>query len=355
MTRIPAHWYDDERYMGVDGAWYPWYRLDHFQLSRNPAMGFDIGSRGIGKTTSWSRWAWHTFHNKGSMWVVCVRRPDELKAIRAGFWTWLYAEGWETMTEGLMCSIRPARPLNVKPKEWAEQHPWRPFGFFLCLTNATTYKQNSAQFSAWPIDKMLFDEFILEDPAKRYLETEPAPLTSIASSVFRNRQRRVTCFSNAGFVHNPYFSYYDVTSGDFAETDYVWRDDVLFHYTRQPSPIVYAQGLRKDDKAYQTRNAFRDVTGQAVCERPRSARPWCNLATPARMYRVYTMPIRGWLYIEADRRRLKTVPTYTMDPYLIVPDGVYDRKIIKRLQQALHANRLRFGRDDDRADIFDYI
>lgn len=353
--KIPEKWFDDTKYMGVDGEWYPWYDLDRYQLSRQPVIGFDIGSRGIGKTTAWSKWAWATWQRKKSMWVVCVRRRDELKAIRQGFWAWLLAEGWETTTDGNMCKIRKARPRSIKPDEWSQTHPWEPFGFFLCMSDAVNYKQNSAQFSAYPIDKMLFDEFILEDPAKRYLETEPAPLTSIASSVFRNRPRRVTCFSNAGFVHNPYFSYYGVTSGDFANTDYVWRDDVLFHYSRQPSPIVYAQGLRSGDRDYQTRNVFRDATGEAVCAKPKSSRPWCNLATKQALYRVYTMPIKGWLFIERANRPVSTVPTYTLDPYTIVSGGVYDLNAIKVLRRTLHANKLRFARDEDRADIFDWL
>lgn len=351
----PEVWYNDKEYMGVDHKWYPWYDLDRFILSRQPVIGFDIGSRGIGKTTGWSQWAWATWKNKGAMWVVLVRRPDELKAIKQGFWTWLLNEGWETSNDGIMCRIRLAKPKDIKADEWASSHPWQPFGFFLCMTNAVTYKQNSAQFSAYPIDKMLFDEFILEDPAKRYLETEPAPLTSIASSVFRNRPRRVTCFSNAGFVHNPYFTYYGVTSGDFEKTDFVWRDDVLFHYTRQPSPIVYSQGLRSGDRAYQTWNQFRDVTGQAVCAKPKSSRPWFNLASKTAMYRVYTMPYKGWLYVEHTKKPLASIPTYTLDPYTIVRNGVYDMDTIRMLKRTLHANKLRFGRDEDRVDVFDWL
>lgn len=346
---------NDWGYLGVDNKWWPWYDLATYQLSRNPVIGFDIGSRGIGKTYAWARWAFATWRSKGSMWVILVRRRDELKSIRQGFWTGLHADGYETRNDGIMCLIREIRPKGAKADEWNESHPWQPFGFFLCMTDANTYKQNSSQFSAYPIDKMMLDEFIIEDQAKRYLDTEPAPLTSIASSVFRTRRRRVTCFSNAGFVHNPYFEYYGVTSGDFAQSDYVWRGDVLFHYTRQPSPMVYAQGLKGRDKAYQTANEWRDVTGAAVIPRPKSAKPRFTLITKTRSYRAYTLPMKGWLYIEATRKPLKTVPVYTLDPYTIAPNGIYDPGVIKLLQKTLHANKLRFRTDEDRADFFDYI
>lgn len=352
----PDREYDPQKeYVDIHGHIWPWYDLSKYQLSRNPAIGFDIGSRGIGKTYSWSHWAFATWRAKAAMWAILVRRRDELKAIRQGFWTNLYAEGYETKTDGIMCLIRDAKPRSVKAAEWAEQHPWQPYGFFLCMTDANTYKQNSAQFSSYPIDKMMLDEFIIEDQAKRYLDTEPAPLTSIASSVFRTRRRRVTAFSNAGFIHNPYFSYYGVTSGDFEQSDYVWRNDVLFHYTRQPSPAVYSEGLRGRDKAYQTENAFRDVTGAAVIKRPKSARPRFSLITREKSYRVYGLPIKGWLYVEANNKELKTIPTYTLDPYLIARHAVYDPDIVKLLRRTLHINRLRFHTDDDRADIFDYI
>lgn len=354
MTSV-QDWYDDTSYLGVDGKRYPWYDLNTFQLSRHPSIGFDIGSRGIGKTHAWSHWAFATWRRKRTMWAIVVRRRDELQAIRAGFWTGLYKDGYETKNDGSMCSIRQARPRSISADEWSERHPWQPYGFFLCMTDANTYKQNSAQFSEYPIDKMMLDEFIIEDPAKRYLETEPSPLTSIASSVFRTRPRRVTCFSNAGFVHNPYFAYYNISSGDFAHSDFVWRDDVLFHYTRQPSPIVYAQGLKGDDREYQVYNTFRDVTGKAICEKPKSARPYCNLVSKIRSYRVYTLPIKGWLYVEPAQKMLHTIPTYTLDPYTIAENGTYNQDFMKLLRRTLHANRLRFRRDEDRADVFEYI
>lgn len=342
-------------YIGVDGKPHQWYNLEQTILSRNPVLSFDVGARGIGKTTAWSIWARKSWERTRHQWAIVVRREDEYQVIKKTFWLGIGAGKLEIMNDGIQCFARQKRPLDVDEDQWSSTHRWEPFGWWLLMKDANVYKQMSAAFSQVPVDKMLFDEFIIEDPAKRYLATEPAPLLSIMSSVFRNRPRRVCCFSNAGFVHNPYFEAYHVTSGDFAHGDYVRRGDVLFHYSRQPSPAVYADGLTPGETSYQTGNHFKDVTGEGVAEKPAVTRLLWNLTDGVRWWKVYDILVKGWLFVELSSKPGREAPVYNLDPYVITDGGMYDRDILTQLRRTLHHGRLRFSSDEARNTLYDHI
>lgn len=344
-------------YKGADGQYYPWYDLN-LLLSRHKAFNFDIGARGIGKTTSWSLWARKSWEINKARWAVVVRRPEELAITRVTFWEGLAGRGYEFKNEGIKNFIRPKRPQGTSQKAWNSEAPWQFWGVFLCLSDANRYKQASSMFSDSRIDKMLFDEFIIEDDSKRYLSTEPSPLFSIASSVFRNRPRRVHCFSNAGFVNNPYFRHFGLSSGDFTQSNFVKRgDDVLFHYSRQPSPEIYTTGLTSREKDYQVHNIFKDVTGCGVVkELPQYCIPSFNLNDKhGRYFIVYHCHIKGWLWVKAVRKPLGNLPMFNLDPYSIIVGGVYDNSVIKMIQKSQRAGRLRFMSDEARIAIFEVI
>lgn len=342
-------------YIGTDGNYHDWYDLN-IALSRNPAFFFDVGARGIGKTTSFALWARRTWESKRTRWAVVCRRPDEMSLLRENFWNDFTLGGdYEVSFHGIRSLIREKCPEDEDRKRWRASHPWVFWGVFLNLSDALKYKQASQFFSASNIDKMLFDEFIIEDDSKRYLTTEPSPLFSVASSVFRNRRRRVFCFSNAGFVNNPYFRAYGVKSGDFINSDFVQpADNVYFHYSRQPSPAVYNDGITFSEKSYQTANIFRDVTGSLVESKPVGAIPVANFTIAGKCFVLYRSKYGRHRFVE-ERPFVGGVNTFTLDKFTMVENGIFDRGFLRELGRLYSGNYLRFDCDDSRNLILDAI
>lgn len=336
-------------YIGTDNMHYEWYDLN-LALSRNPTYFFDIGARGIGKTTSFALWARKSWEKTGERWAIVTRRPDDLSMLRQNFWNDFTLGGnYEVTFNGIKSLIREKCPVDEDSRRWKKTHKWELFGVFLCLSDAISYKQASPFFSESNITKMLFDEFIIEDDSKRYLTTEPSPLFSIVSSVFRNRRRRVFCFSNAGFVNNPYFREYGITSGDFINSDFKTLKDgeVVFHYSRQPSPKEYEAGLTNKEISYQNNNLFRDVTGVCVRKRPPLCKPIYNVWAENRSFVLYINDVATKYYI-SEHSLINNLPIYTLDKFAIVKDAIYETGIIKDLKKLYHKNRLRFDTDDIR-------
>lgn len=342
-------------YTALDGQEYDWYNLN-IALSRNPSFFFDIGARGIGKTTSFALWARKSWEAKGARWAIVCRRPDEMSLMRENFWNDFTLGGrWDVSFHGIRSLIAEKCPPGVNKKKWRAEHPWQFWGVFLNLSDAIRYKQASQFFSTSKIDKMLFDEFIIEDDSKRYLSTEPAPLFSIASSVFRNRPRRVFCFSNAGFVNNPYFKAYSVTSGDFQKSEYVNPEEgVYFHYSTQPSPAIYSQGITQDEKQYQTQNIFRDVTGSLIGQKPTGATPICNFYVEGSWYVWYRSRYGHLSFIEK-KPPAGNVGRFTLDKFDLVESAIFDRDALRALGKKYRHNQLRFDSDESRIVFEDKI
>lgn len=342
-------------YYAKDGNYYEWYDLN-IGLSRNPAFFYDIGARGIGKTTSFALWARGAYMTKDTRWSIVCRRPKEMSIMRENFWNDETLGGdFDVTFHGIKSLIGKKCPPGENTRKWRAQHPWRFWGVFLNLTEAMNYKQASQFFSTSRIDKMMFDEFIIEDDSKRYLSTEPAPLLSIASSVFRNRPRRVFCFSNAGFVNNPYFKKYGIKSGDFLNSDFVNpKKGVYFHYSRQPSPAVYDEGLTEEESKYQTQNIFRDVTGELIGTKSSGAEPIANIYFNHEWFVWYKAKYGRLTFIER-HSPAGNVPAFTLDKFEMVEGAIYDREFLRMIGKKYRHNDVRFDSDDTRVDFQDKI
>lgn len=160
-------------------------------LSYNCLFNFIVGNRGGGKTYGFKKWAIKSFIKTGKQFVYVRRYKQELKKITKYFddirWEFpdhkLEVKGMSFMVDGKAAGI--AMPLSTNKIEKSVPYP--------------------------NVDKICFDEFILDKGVYHYLPDEVTTFLEMYETVARMRD--VTCFflSNAITITNPYFLYFDIT------------------------------------------------------------------------------------------------------------------------------------------------
>lgn len=160
-------------------------------LSYNCLFNFIIGNRGGGKTYGFKQWAIRSFIKTGKQFVYVRRYKQELKKINKFF--------------DDIRSEFPDHTLEVKGMSFVIDG--KAAGYALPLS--TSKIEKSVPYPE--VDKICFDEFILDRGVYHYLPDEVTTFLEMYSTIARMRD--VTCFfmSNAITVTNPYFLYFDIS------------------------------------------------------------------------------------------------------------------------------------------------
>lgn len=164
---------------------FTWWSPDGL-LSRGAMINIAVGARGLGKTYACKRIAIRRAIESGEEFIYLRRFKTELKRITTFF------DDIRDEFEG--------HELTVKGRSAVIDGEVR--GHFVALTEAPTLKSVS-----YPrVTTMLFDEFIIENSTRHYLQNEVDMFLDFYSTVDRNQDRvRVFMLSNAVRMVNPYF------------------------------------------------------------------------------------------------------------------------------------------------------
>ena len=162
-------------------------------LSYNALMNFIVGNRGGGKTYGFKRWAVADFIKTGRQFVYLRRYKTELTEF-SRYFDDLKANG-EFADHELI--IKGKKAL-IDGKE---------AGFAIALTTGITKKSTSMP----RVNKMCYDEFMLERGSYHYLPDEVNKFLGLYDSIFRMRDGIVFFLSNAITITNPYFIYFDLS------------------------------------------------------------------------------------------------------------------------------------------------
>ena len=159
-------------------------------LRHNKLFNFVVGNRGAGKTYGCKKWCINDFLKNGNQFVWVRRYKSELKKISM-FFADIHHEF-------------PKNNLHVKGNvAYCDK---KIMGYFIPLSTALTEKSNS-----YPdVNKIIFDEFVIDKGAIRYLPNEAECFLELYETVARLRDVRAVFLSNAITVINPYFMYFDV-------------------------------------------------------------------------------------------------------------------------------------------------
>lgn len=160
-------------------------------LSYNCLFNFIVGARGVGKTYGAKEWAIKDFLKNGNQFVYVRRYKEEFKKANKFF-----------------DDIKESFP----EVEFGVKFPYCYIngdlaGNFIALSTAKIEK--STPFPK--VNKIIYDEFILDKGFHRYLPDEVTNFLELYSTVARDRDVIAMFLSNALTITNPYFIYFDLS------------------------------------------------------------------------------------------------------------------------------------------------
>lgn len=198
-----------------------WYDINT-TLSYNCLFNFIIGNRGGGKTYGFKRWAIKDFLKNGNQFIYVRRYKQELKK-NGKFFDDMKAEFSETKFEvkGMLYLINGQVAGMAMPLSTSKIEKSVPFPL---------------------VNKIGFDEFILDKGVYRYLPDEVTNFLELYETVARLRDVTVFFLSNAISVTNPYFIYFDIALPYGKKI--ARRDDILIELVQNEDYIKEKQKTR---------------------------------------------------------------------------------------------------------------
>ena len=186
----------------------------HDLLSRNALFNFVVGNRGAGKTFSFKKWGVSSFLKTGKQFIYLRRYKSEIDDMSNFFMD--------------IQEYFPDHELTVKGKKL--YCDGKVCGYLIALSNALVKKSVNYK----EVDKIGYDEFVIDKGALRYLQNEVVKFLEFYETVARMRDDvRVLFMSNAVSVVNPYFLYWNM------------RPDPKKRFTRQGHLLI--EFVRNDE------------------------------------------------------------------------------------------------------------
>lgn len=166
-----------------------------------------VGNRGGGKTYGFKEWAIDDFIKTGYQFGYIRRYKDDLKEPMKQYFKDIEEKypDYEFKTDNKYFYIR-LKPADPNEK-WTEKDI-AGYGFTLSTAN------NKKSISYPKINKLCFDEFLLDKGNQRYLQNEVVALLNLYETIARPGTDHVLvkCFllANALSITNPYFLFWDL-------------------------------------------------------------------------------------------------------------------------------------------------
>lgn len=167
-------------------------------LSRQSIFNYCLGGRGIGKTYSFKEWCINDFIRHGKEFVWVRRYKEELSKDKL-----------EEFVSDIANKF-PSFKIEIKAKKMFIND--KKAGYFIALSNANFYKSVPMP----NVNKLIFDEVILEKGVTKYLPGEMFQLLNLISTITRYRPEtlpisddvRVFCLANRVSTVNPHFDFW---------------------------------------------------------------------------------------------------------------------------------------------------
>ena len=323
-------------------------------LSRGCKLNFIIGHRSAGKTYAFKEWAIITWLKTGAEWVYVRRLEDELNSVKHNLWDDIsHKYGLEVKSKGSLCLIREKAPEDLEGKElkeWNSENPWKSFGYYIPLSKQQNFKSGS-----YPkVDKICFDEFIIENTSRRYLPNEVDQFLSLIFTISRDRPVKTVCLSNSGFISNPYFGAYNIKSSDFSNASFLRRNNgnVLFEYytseenLKELSKSSIAKISGDSYKEYALENKFMDGGNALISEKPAGATVWMKFTKDGKRWvTMYYKKGSNWWMTE---KNTETKLAYCLDRWGTIEGTKYDARVMRNLKALLDNRMISFSSPDSR-------
>lgn len=258
----------------------------HALLSHNALFNFVIGNRGAGKTYGFKRWAIKSFLKTGAQFIYLRRYKTEFDDFKNFF--------------ADISHEFPDTEFEVKGKLLYINGNLAGYG--IALSTALTKKSVSYHL----VDKICFDEFVIDSKIIHYLSNEVTMFLEFFETVDRMRDKtRVLFLSNAVSVVNPYFLYWNIkprTNRQFTKVGHILvefvknQEFVEAKYKTRFGQII--KGTQYGD--YAVENVFLKDNLNFVEKKSGNARFEFSILYNDHVYGFWTDYKAGLMFVSAD-------------------------------------------------------
>lgn len=321
-----------------------WYSNQKI-LSYNKLFNFIIGNRGGGKSFNAKDWAIRGFINHGKQFIYLRRYKTELKRISNYF--------------DDIAHKYPDHQLVVKGTTFYIDG--NKAGWAIPLSTALTEKSAS-----YPnVDKIIFDEFIIEKGTYHYLQGEVQKFLDFYETVARIRDDvRVEFISNAITIVNPYFQYFGIfpkrgskfTKGDEWVIEMYKSDEFVqmkknTRFGKLIDKTEYGRYNIDNEFLLDNNNFIESMTGKCLYQ--------CTITYMGVDYGVWFSEDTGLMYInnKIDKSNSHQYCFTTKDhnPNYLLLKTWSTNPVIKRLKTAYDISYVRFNNLSTRNAFYEFM
>ena len=320
-----------------------YYRLGPL-LSRNGAINMVLGPRGDGKTFAAKEQAIRNAINRGEEFIYLRRYQKEL-------------ESRHTFFDDIRFKF-PDHEFKVDGKRAMMKSPgdnkFVCIGYFVALS--TSQQKKSVAFPK--VSLIIFDEFLIDKGAIRYIPQEVKVLLDFLSTVDRYKDKtRIVMISNSVAIANPYFQEWSIRVKPGQEW---WADKTGFVIAHFIKDHVFAQQVRQtrlgafisetEYGKYAVDAEFSDNGDNLIKSKTSNSRYRFTLETATGTFSVWSDSVEGFYYVQSKRPRgnetmLTMLPNSVNESVSLV---AFNHKLLGQLRTSYSHGRMFFDGPESR-------
>ena len=313
-------------------------------LSYNKLFNFIVGNRGGGKSFNAKEWAIKGFLKTGAQFIYLRRYKTELEHIGNYF--------------SDVAFKFPEHKLETKGKQFFIDG--KLAGYAIPLS--TSQKEKSTSYPL--VDKIIFDEFIIDKSTYHYIRNEVQLFLDFYETVARMRDVRVEFISNAITTVNPYFTYFKIfpkknskfTTGDewviemyksseFVDAKKNTRFGKLISGTQYGNYSIENEFLRDN------LNFIEPMTGKCIY--------WCCINYNGTDYGIWFGQETGYVYVNQKIDKSKNMrfcfTTTDHTPNYILLKSIKSVKLIQKIRNAYDMSYVRFDNVKTKQAFYEFM
>lgn len=234
-------------------------------------------------------------------------------------------------------------------------------GYYIPLS--TSQKNKSTSYP--DVDKIIFDEFIIDKGAYHYLKDEVTMLLDFCETVFRLRDDgRILLISNAITVANPYFLYFKLFPKH--DTTFITRPQVVLEMYKSKDFIEAKKKTRFGQLidgtkygAYNMENEFYKDSNTFIEKKTGKCIPWLTVIFIGRKYSVWYGTETGWIYFTRgaapDNRPTYALTTADHDVNMLLIKNIKSNHWFKSIKESYEMSYVRFDCIESKAAFYDIM
>lgn len=259
-------------------------------LSYNKLLNFVVGNRGAGKSYGSKKWCMEDWLKNKKQFIWVRRFGSEFEEFKETFFSDIKHEFeehvWEVVSVGntyrFKCDgeiIGFGMPLSISLKKKSTPYP--------------------------NVDKIIFDEFIIEKGSSYYLKNEVEVFLDLMETVIRTRTdfKCVFFIANAITFTNPYFIYFKLDKPKNKKM-ITTKGDILLQFVANKEFIDKKKQSRfgkliegTDYAKYSIENDFRRDTTDFIIKQPKNLRYGFTLKSGLESYGVWWCDDEGLIFV----------------------------------------------------------